>query len=85
MNLAATRPGRLLSSICFHRNGGKKNVSVNGPPLGVPADAGRTLEIISLSKPSVPELAKSRSAAAEEFRVPALGSGHAGLLSYRGL
>jgi len=85
MNLAATRPGRLLSSICFHRNGGKKNVSVNGPPLGVPADAGRTLEIISLSKPSVPEPAKSRSAAGEEFRVPALGSGHAGLLSYRGL
>jgi len=85
MNLAATRPGRLLSSICFHRNGGKKNVSVNGPPLGVPADAGRTLEIISLSKPSVPELARSRSAAAEEFWVPALGSGHAGLLSHRGL
>jgi hypothetical protein len=85
MNLAATRPGRLLSSICFHRNGGKKNVSVNGPPLGVPADAGRTLEIISLSKPPVPELAKSRSAAAEEFGVPALGSGHAGLLSHRGL
>jgi len=51
----------------------------------VPADAGRTLEIISLSKPPVPELAKSRSAAAEEFGVPALGSGHAGLLSHRGL
>jgi len=84
-------PLRVRDGCCrvsgFHWNVGKKNVSVNGPAVGVstrPDALAETLQIISLSKSQAPELAKGLRALAEEFRFPALGSGHAGLLAHHG-